>query len=71
VGGQATEIELVAKQMIKTRERLNHVIVKHTGQPIEKIEKDTDRDYWMIAEEAVAYGIVDKIITERTPTKKK
>lgn len=71
VGGQATEIELVAKQMVKTRERLNHVIVKHTGQPFEKVEKDTDRDYWMVAEEAVTYGIVDKIITERPTTKKK
>lgn len=71
MGGQATEIELVAKQMIKTRERLNHIIVKHTSQPLEKIEKDTDRDYWMIAEEAIAYGIVDKIITERPAISKK
>ena len=54
--------------MIKTRERLNHIIVKHTKQPFEKVEKDTDRDYRMIAEEAVAYGIVDKIITGRATT---
>lgn len=71
VGWQATEIEIVAKQMVKTRERLNDVIVKHTGQSLEKVEKDTDRDYWMTAEEAVAYGIVDKIITERPSDKKK
>ncbi len=71
VGGQATEIDLIAKQMIKTRERLNQVIVKHTGQSYEKIEKDTDRDYWMLAEEALAYGVVDKIITERQTDKKK
>lgn len=57
--------------MLKTKERLNQVIVKHTGQPLEKIIKDTDRDYWMVAEEALAYGIVDKIITERPTTKKK
>lgn len=53
--------------MIKTKDRLNQVIVKHTGQSMEKIVKDTDRDYWMVAEEALAYGIVDKIITERAP----
>lgn len=71
IGGQATEIEIFAKQMIKTKERLNQVIMKHTGQSIEKIVKDTDRDYRMVAEEALAYGIVDKIITERPASKKK
>lgn len=71
VGGQATEIELIAKQMVKTKERLNYIIEKHTGQAYEKVVRDTDRDYWMLAEEAVAYGIVDKIITERNGGKKK
>ncbi len=57
--------------MLKTKERLNALIVKHTGQPIEKIVKDTDRDFWMSPEEALEYGIIDKIITERPTTKKK
>ena len=51
--------------MLKTKDRMNNIIVKHTGQPLERIVKDTDRDYWMTAEEALAYGIVDKIISER------
>ena len=71
IGGQTTEIEIFAKQMVKTKERLNQVIVKHTSQTVERIEKDTDRDYRMTAEEALAYGIVDKIITERSSAKKK
>ncbi len=71
VGGQATEIELIAKQMTKTKERLNYIIAKHTGQPFEKVVKDTDRDYRMVAEEALEYGIIDKIITERPKAKKK
>lgn len=71
IGWQTTEIEIFAKQMIKTKERLNKIILKHTGQSLEKIEKDTDRDYWMVAEEAIEYGIVDKIITERPSDKKK
>lgn len=71
IGGQATEIEIFAKQMLKTKDRMNQIIVKHTGQPLERIIKDTDRDYWMVAEEALAYGIIDKIITERPKGKKK
>jgi len=57
--------------MLKTKERMNQVIVKHTNQPLERIIKDTDRDYRMTAEEALAYGIIDKIITERPKVKKK
>jgi ATP-dependent Clp protease, protease subunit len=60
--GQATEVEIHAKHILRTRERLNKILAKHTGQKIEKIEKDTERDYFMTAEEAKAYGIVDKII---------
>ena len=71
IGGQATEIEIFAKQMLKTKDRMNQIIVKHTGQPLERIVKDTDRDYRMIAEEALEYGIIDKIITERPKGKKK
>lgn len=60
--GQATDIEIHAKHILKLKERLNKILSKHTGQKITKIEKDTDRDYFMTAEEAKQYGIVDKII---------
>ena len=60
--GQATEIQIHAKELLYTRERLNGILAKHTKQPLDVIEKDTDRDYFMSAEEALKYGIVDKII---------
>jgi len=60
--GQAIEIEIAAKQIVKTKQRLNQVLAKHTGQPLAKIEKDTDRDFWLSAEEAKAYGVIDEII---------
>jgi ATP-dependent Clp protease protease subunit len=60
--GQATEIDIHAKHIIKMRERLNKILAKSTGQKMAKIEKDTERDYFMTAEEAKAYGIVDKIV---------
>ncbi len=63
--GQATEIEIVAKQILRTKERLNRILSENTGQPIEKVAADTERDNWMSAEEALEYGIVDKIISER------
>ncbi|MCR5475429.1 MAG: ATP-dependent Clp endopeptidase proteolytic subunit ClpP [Lachnospiraceae bacterium] len=63
--GQATEIEIVAKQIVRTKERLNRILSENTGQPIEKVAADTERDNWMSAEEALEYGIVDKIITNR------
>jgi ATP-dependent Clp protease, protease subunit len=63
VRGQATEIEISAKRILKLREHVNHLISERTGQPVEKIEKDTDRDYYMSAQEALEYGIIDKIIT--------
>lgn len=62
VEGQASDIEISAKHILKLKDRLNHILVKHTGQKLDKIEKDTDRDYWMTAEEAKAYGIIDEII---------
>jgi ATP-dependent Clp protease protease subunit len=65
VQGQAADIEIHAKEILKLRGRLNEIISKHTGQPIEKIEKDTDRNYFMSPEEAVDYGIVDKVIRKR------
>jgi ATP-dependent Clp protease protease subunit len=62
VEGQASDIKIRSQRIMRIRDQLNAILAKHTNQPIEKIEKDTDRDYFMTAEEAVAYGIVDKII---------
>jgi ATP-dependent Clp protease protease subunit len=59
--GQATDIEITAKHIIATRERLNRILAKNTGQPLEKIEKDVDRDYFMMADEAKKYGLVDQV----------
>lgn len=63
--GQATDIDIHAKEILKTRDTLNDILAKHTGQDIEKIRKDTERDFFMGSEEAKEYGIVDKIITTR------
>lgn len=63
--GQASDIEIHAKEILKTRAKLNEILAKHTGRPLEKIEADTDRDFYMSAEEAQQYGIVDKIIEKR------
>lgn len=65
VQGQATDIEIHAKEIKKIRDRLNEIIAFHTNQDIEKVAKDTDRDFFMSAEEALAYGIVDKVIEKR------
>ena len=62
VSGQAAEIEITAKQIVKIRERLNSILAKHTEKPIEQIAKDTDRDFYLTAEEAKDYGIVDEVI---------
>jgi ATP-dependent Clp protease, protease subunit len=60
--GRATDIEITAKQIIKTRERLNKILAENTGKPLSQIEKDVDRDYFMVADEAKKYGIIDKIL---------
>ncbi|HHU6750515.1 TPA: ATP-dependent Clp endopeptidase proteolytic subunit ClpP [Staphylococcus pseudintermedius] len=60
--GQATEIEIAAKHILRTRERLNKILSERTGQPIEKIEKDTDRDNFLTAEEAKEYGLIDEVM---------
>jgi ATP-dependent Clp protease, protease subunit len=65
VQGQATDIDIQAKEIMKIKELIHKILVKHTGQSAEKIRKDTERDYFMDAEEALRYGIVDRIITER------
>ena len=59
----ATDIEIQAKEIIKMRDRLNKIFADATGQPIERIEKDTDRDYWMSPEEGIDYGLVGKVVT--------
>src|SRR3990167_809287 len=60
--GQATDVDIHARHILKTRDRLNKILAKHTGQKLQKIEQDTERDYFMSAEEALKYGIVDKVI---------
>ncbi|MCO4096550.1 ATP-dependent Clp endopeptidase proteolytic subunit ClpP [Macrococcoides canis] len=60
--GQATEIEIAARHILKTREKLNKILSERTGQPIEKIEKDTDRDNFLSADEAKAYGLIDEVM---------
>lgn len=63
--GQATEIEIVAENILKTKRKLNEILAANTGQSIEQVEKDTDRDHFMSAEEALDYGLIDKIISNR------
>ncbi|MDR3332697.1 MAG: ATP-dependent Clp endopeptidase proteolytic subunit ClpP [Synergistaceae bacterium] len=63
--GQATDIKIQAEEMLNTRKILNDILVRHTGQPIDKIELDTERDFFMSGAEAVAYGLVDKVIEKR------
>ena len=65
VGGQATDISIEAVEILKMRDRLNNLFAKQTGQPVERIEKDTDRNFWMSAEEAKAYGLVGKIVSSQ------
>ncbi len=63
--GQATEIEIAAREILKTHERLNQMLAEATGQPLSRIEQDTERDYYLTAEEAKAYGLVDDVIAKR------
>lgn len=66
---QATDIQIEAKQILRTREQLNEILAKHTGQAMEKIQKDTDRDYFMSAVEAQEYGLIDRVIQDRDISK--
>ena len=69
--GQATDIEIQTKEILRIKKILNNVLVSHTGRPIKKIEKDTDRDFYLDAEEAVEYGLIDEVITtSRMPSNK-
>ncbi|MCS5701157.1 MAG: ATP-dependent Clp endopeptidase proteolytic subunit ClpP [Acidobacteria bacterium] len=65
LGGQATDIDIAAREIIRIRERLNELLVKHTGQTVERIREDTERDYIMSAEQAQEYGIIDDVIRKR------
>lgn len=65
VGGQVSDIEIQTQEILRTRDILNQILAQHTGQPIERIAKDTDRDFYMTAEEAKAYGIVDDILSRQ------
>jgi ATP-dependent Clp protease protease subunit len=67
--GQASDIEIQAREILRMREELNAIIVRHTGQSLRKIEKDTDRDYFMTPEQAVEYGLIDEVIVSRRPSK--
>ena len=71
VEGQAIEIEITARHIISLKNKLNEILAKHTGQKLEKVEKDTDRDFWMNAEEAKAYGLIDKIVSGKAGGNKK
>lgn len=66
IEGQAVEIEISAKHIIRLKDRLNKILAKHTGKPLEQVEKDTDRDFYMDADEAKKYGIIDEIIKRKT-----
>jgi ATP-dependent Clp protease protease subunit len=66
VQGQAADIEIHAREMLKTRERLNQIMAEHTGQSLENIAKDTDRDNFMSGTDAVEYGLIDKVLLKRS-----
>lgn len=63
--GQATDMEIQVKEVSRIKRRLNEILASHTGQPVETVEKDTDRDFFLTAEDAVKYGLIDKVITHR------
>ncbi len=71
VQGQASDIKIHAEEILKIRERLNGILVQHTGQTLDRIQKDTDRDYFLSAEEAKTYGLIDEVIKSRKEAKKK
>jgi ATP-dependent Clp protease, protease subunit len=67
--GQATDIDIQAREILRVREELNGIIVRHTGQQLKKIEKDTDRDMFLTPEQAVEYGLIDEVIVSRRSSK--
>ena len=62
--GQSSDMEIAVREVQKLRQELYHIISEHSGQPFKKVEKDSDRDYWMTAQEALAYGMVDSVLTK-------
>ena len=68
--GQASDIDIHAKEILQTRERLNRILAKHTGQPMERVERDTDRDRFMSGTEGVEYGLIDGVLDRRGETRK-
>jgi ATP-dependent Clp protease protease subunit len=66
--GQATDIHIHAQEILRLKKKLNELLAEHTGQTVEKLEKDTDRDYFMSGEEAIAYGIIDGIVSRKATT---
>jgi len=69
ISGQATEIEIHARQLLRTKAKMNKILAEKTGQPLDKVERDTERDYYMTAEEAKEYGLVDQILEKSEQTK--
>lgn len=69
IGGQATDIDIQAREILRTRARLNEILAQHTGQPLDRVEHDTERDFWMSPEEAHEYGLVDEVIQQRPEQK--
>ncbi|MDP3710629.1 MAG: ATP-dependent Clp protease proteolytic subunit, partial [bacterium] len=67
--GQAIDIEISARHIVKIKDSLNKILSKHTGRPLDQVERDTDRDFWMNAEEAKKYGLIDEIIKRKTSSK--
>jgi len=63
--GQATDVDIHAREVLKARERLNAILARHTGQPLEKIQRDTERDHFLSADEAKTYGLIDEVLSER------
>ncbi len=66
--GQASDIDIHAREILKARERLNNILALHTGNPLDKIQKDTERDHFLSSEEAKEYGLIDAVLTERVKT---
>ena len=64
--GQATDIDIQAREILRVREQVNNILAKHTGQSLKRIEKDTDRDFFMTSKQAVEYGLVDEVIVARS-----
>lgn len=69
IGGPASDVEIQAREILRMRERLNHIFAEATGQPVDRIRRDIDRDYWMLAEEAKAYGLVGRIVRNQNELK--